>query len=99
MANIINYGDNLIPISENNGKRAVSARDLHKFLESKRDFSNWIKDRIEKYGLIENQDYEVFNNFDRKFRYNIRLAMRHGVECVVRDKSYIDELRQSYKNS
>ena len=63
MANIINYGDNLIPINENNGKRAVSARDLHKFLESKRDFSNWIKDRIEKYGLIENQDYEVFNNF------------------------------------
>lgn len=63
MANIINYGDNLIPINENNGKRAVSARDLHKFLESKRDFSNWIKDRIEKYELIENQDYEVFNNF------------------------------------
>ena len=53
----------LIPIREENGKKAVSARDLHEFLESKRDFSNWIKDRINKYGLIENQDYEVYNNF------------------------------------
>jgi phage anti-repressor protein len=27
----------LIPISDNNGKKAVNARDLHSFLESKRD--------------------------------------------------------------
>ena len=51
----------LIPISEQNGKRAVSARDLHIFLESKRDFSNWMKDRIKKYGLIENHDFVRFN--------------------------------------
>ena len=53
----------LIPIRESNGKRAVNARDLHAFLESKRDFSNWIKDRIKAYDFIENQDYQVFNNF------------------------------------
>ena len=53
----------LIKISEQNGKQAVSARDLHAFLESKRDFSNWIKDRIEKYGFIENQDFILLNNF------------------------------------
>lgn len=53
----------LIKITEQNGKDAVSARELHNFLESKRDFSNWIKDRIEKYGFIENQDFEVFNKF------------------------------------
>lgn len=51
----------LIPISEKNGRKAVNARDLHNFLESKRDFSNWIKDRIEKYDFIKNQDYQVFN--------------------------------------
>lgn len=53
----------LIKIFDNNGEQAVSARELHSFLESKRDFSNWIKTRIEKYGFIENQDFEVFNNF------------------------------------
>ena len=62
MAEIIKTGE-LIPISENNGKRAVSARELHKFLESKQDFSTWIKNRIEKYDLVENVDYEVFHNF------------------------------------
>lgn len=53
----------IIKITEQNGRRAVSARELHDFLGSKRDFSNWIKDRIDKYGFIENQDFEVFNNF------------------------------------
>lgn len=53
----------LIKISEYNGKRAVNARELHQFLESKQDFSTWIKARIEKYGFAEKQDFEVFNNF------------------------------------
>ena len=47
----------LIKITENNGRRAVSARELHEFLESKQDFSTWIKNRIEKYDLVENVDY------------------------------------------
>lgn len=41
---------------------SVNARDLHKALESKQDFSNWIKARIDKLGLIEGIDY-VFNKF------------------------------------
>jgi phage anti-repressor protein len=52
----------LIPISEHNGKKAVNARLLHAFLESKKDFSDWIKYRIAKYGFVENQDYQVFLN-------------------------------------
>ena len=38
-------------------KRFVNARELHKWLESKRQFANWIKDRIEKYDFVENIDY------------------------------------------
>lgn len=40
--------------------QTVNARDLHAFLEVGKDFSNWIKDRIEQYGFIENQDFAVF---------------------------------------
>lgn len=53
----------LIKITEHEGRKAVSARELHEFLQSKRDFSNWVKDKIKKYGFVENEDYEVFNNF------------------------------------
>ncbi|WP_375613785.1 MULTISPECIES: antA/AntB antirepressor family protein [unclassified Bartonella] len=37
--------------------QTVNARDLHAFLEAKRDFSNWIKDRISRYNFIEGQDF------------------------------------------
>ena len=53
--------EEIIKITEKDGKRAVNARELHQFLESKQDFSNWIKSRIEKYGFVENQDYCSFN--------------------------------------
>lgn len=54
----------LIKITTNeSGNQVVSARELHKFLESKQEFANWIKNRIDKYGFVENQDFEVFDNF------------------------------------
>lgn len=39
------------------GDQFVDARTLHGALEVGRDFSNWIKDRIEKYGFIEGADF------------------------------------------
>lgn len=41
----------------------VNARDLWKALESKQDFSTWIKNRIDKLGLVENRDYGLFHRF------------------------------------
>ena len=40
--------------------QAVSARELHKFLESKQQFADWIKARIKDYDFIENQDFISF---------------------------------------
>jgi len=37
--------------------RTVSARKLHEFLGVKRDFSSWIKSRIEQYEFEQNTDY------------------------------------------
>ena len=36
-----------------------NARDLHAMLEVGKDFSTWIKDRIEKYGFTEGEDFIV----------------------------------------
>nr|WP_206076013.1 antA/AntB antirepressor family protein [Marinitoga lauensis] len=51
----------LISISESffSGERiqTVNARELHEKLKVGRDFSTWIKQRIEKYGFVEGIDY------------------------------------------
>ena len=41
----------------------MNARELHQKLGSNQRFADWIKNRIKKYGFVENQDYEVFHNF------------------------------------
>jgi len=40
-------------------KRFVNARELYRWLGVGRDFSTWIKDRIDKYDFTENLDYFV----------------------------------------
>lgn len=47
----------LIKIHEQNNQQLVDARELHEFLGIGKDFSNWIKYRINQYGFIENHDY------------------------------------------
>ena len=37
----------------------VNARELHSFVQSKQEFANWMKARIEKFGFIEGQDFTV----------------------------------------
>ncbi len=35
----------------------INAHDLHAFLGVGKDFSNWVKDRIEQFDFVENQDF------------------------------------------
>ncbi|ATZ08334.1 phage antirepressor Ant [Corynebacterium striatum] len=46
----------LIPIQDHAGIQAVMGRDLHKFLEVGRDYTNWFKQMV-GYGFIEGQDF------------------------------------------
>lgn len=41
-------------------QQLCDARDLHSFLSVGRDFSTWIKDRIEQYGFVEGEDFSPF---------------------------------------
>lgn len=45
---------------------AVNARELHAYLESKQDFSNWINNRIKQYNFMENQDFILVLNQQNK---------------------------------
>lgn len=50
----------LLPIDPSDSEQPrVNARHLHKFLEIGKDFSTWIKDRIETVGFVENEDFTV----------------------------------------
>ena len=50
--------------------QAVNARELHAFLGSKRQFTDWIKNRIEQYDFVENQDFTtVSKNLENGGRY------------------------------
>ncbi len=51
-----NYTDQLIPIHEHEGKQAVSGRELHKFLEVRRDYTTWLQ-KMTEYGFVEDQDF------------------------------------------
>jgi phage anti-repressor protein len=50
----------LVKITERGGSQLVDARELHDFLEVKSEFRNWIKNRIEEYGFVENEDFTPF---------------------------------------
>ena len=51
----------LIKIGSTGGMPTVDGRDLHALLEVGKDFSTWMKDRIEKYGFQEGEDYMVIS--------------------------------------
>ncbi|MBR0128797.1 MAG: antA/AntB antirepressor family protein, partial [Neisseriaceae bacterium] len=66
-----------------------NARELHEFLKSKQDFSTWIKNRIKKYGFLENQDFCSFDNFVKRetggsvrIEYHITLDMAKELAMV-----------------
>ena len=42
-----------------NAVETVNARELHAFLEVQTRFNDWIKNRIEQYDFVENQDFLV----------------------------------------
>ena len=53
----------LIPLQpqtiNGNAVETVNARELHAFLEVQTRFNDWIKNRIEQYDFVENQDFLV----------------------------------------
>lgn len=60
MADLFQNGGELIPLQDNNGQKAVNARDLHSFLQVSKDYSTWIKKQVERCDLTELVDYQVF---------------------------------------
>ncbi len=103
----------LIPVYENEQREpVVNARELHEFLQVGRDFSNWIKDRINKYGFIENQDYISFAEIGereigatKKIEYILKLDTAKELAMVENNvrgsqiRRYFIAVEKKYKQS
>lgn len=79
----------LIKITEQNGKRAVSARELHRFLEVTERFSNWFERQLQ-YGFIESVDYqgcEVFNTLANQTLTDYALTIDTAKEISMLQRS------------
>lgn len=73
----------------------VNARELHSFLEIGRDFTTWIKSRIEQYGFVENLDYTSreaapriggAGNRGARTEYHLSLDMAKELSMVERNE-------------
>ncbi len=107
--------EGLVSIYESETKeRLINARELYQKLESKRQFSNWIKQRIEHYKFVENKDFITFNNFvkrgndinlgTRLIEYYITIDMAKEL-CMVENNNigrnirrYFIETEKRYRN-
>jgi len=67
--------------------QTCNARDLWEFVESKQDFSTWIKGRIEKYGFVEGEDFTVHKFVDSGSRgqqtIDYHLTIETGKELAM----------------
>ncbi len=75
----------------NDEVNAINARDLHVFLESKQDFSTWIKNRIEQYSFVQDADFIQFHNFvesnsKARTEYHITIDMAKELSMVERNE-------------
>lgn len=80
----------LIHITTDGDKQLVSARELHAFLESKKDFSDWIKGKIDAYGFQEDKDFTTFQGKSTGGRptteYAITIGMAKELGMVERNE-------------
>lgn len=76
--------------------QTVNARELHAFLEVGKDYTTWIKDRIQQYGFLDEVDYTVFDSpnlgnqtgrgGDRRSKeYHLSLSMAKELAMVERN--------------
>ncbi len=88
----------------------INARTLWEFLENKREFANWIKDRLQDF--IENQDFVKVDNFVKvgnlkrpQIDYFLtidtakHLAMLERNEKGKQARNYFIQIEKEYKNN
>jgi phage anti-repressor protein len=107
---------NLVAINEQTFdeelKQAVDARDLYVYLDVKRDFTTWVKERIDKFGFVNGVDYlltKIGEQFESGLKYRSvyyltldvakEFAMLHNNEKGREVRRYFIECEKKLKES
>lgn len=90
---------NLIKVNQSENGMTVNGRELHEFLQVGRDFTSWIKSRIDQYGFVEGDDFKVTltrtGERQNVTRHDYELTIDMGKElCMVENN---DRGRQARK--
>ena len=99
----------LIKVTTNDkGQQLVSARELHEFLEVKKDFTDWFKYRVAQYGFEENLDFTPIlgkstggrpsKDFAIKIEMAKELSMVENNEKGKQARKYFIECEKIVKN-
>lgn len=77
----------LIPITAasigGDKQQGVNARDLHQFLEVGKDFSNWIKDRINQFDFVEGVDFVKTQDLSSPNLANAKSRAQVRIEYIL----------------
>ena len=98
----------VIPVYEKEGERLINARELHDMLKNKRRFSDWIKQRIEQYEFVENEEFIRFHNFVKgdkngfgnksKIEYYLKIGMAKEI-CMIENNAIGRKIRKYFIES
>lgn len=111
MADLKVIENELVPVYETDkGVKVVNGRDLHRALESKQDFSTWVKKRLSECDAVENKDFDRFHkkmeaNNATMIDYIIKLDTAKEMAMLERNdkgkqvRKYFIQVEEKYKQT
>ena len=111
MADLKVIENELVPVYETDkGVKVVNGRDLHRVLESKQDFSTWVKKRLSECDAVENEDFDRFHkkmeaNNATMIDYTIKLDTAKEMAMLERNdkgkqvRKYFIQVEEKYKQT
>lgn len=92
------------------GEKVVNGRELHKVLQSRQDFSTWVKARLKECDAVEKVDYDRFHekmeaNNATMIEYIIKLATAKEMAMLERNEKgkqvrrYFISIEEKYKEN
>ena len=109
MQNLTVIQNELVPVYETStGEKVVSGRELHEVLQSKQDFSTWVKARLKECDAQEDVDYDRFHkkmeaNNATMIEYIIKLDTAKEMAMLERNEKgkqvrrYFIQIEKKYK--